>query len=208
MANEPLTGAGTQCVVLGRSRQVSARAMCLMQYKRARTATNPHRGFSFARFDDYMDKGGPVPELRPDLGPCWEWTGARNATGYGITPKPFMGTRLAHRVSLALDLGEAVTAEAVMHLCDNPACCRPSHLKPGTRRENSLDAKAKGRTVSGKEGMTECKNGHPRTPANTRKYQRPDGYIETKCIPCRKLWGKELARKRKALRQEKKRKQE
>ena len=206
MANEPLTGAGTQCVVLGCSRQVSARTMCLMHYKRARRASEPRQGFSFARFDEYVDKGGPVPELRPDLGPCWEWTGARNAHGYGVIPKPFMGTRLAHRASLALDLGEAVTAEAVMHLCDNPACCRPSHLKSGTQRENLLDAKQKGRTRSGKEGMTECANGHARIPENTSRYMRPDGYIETKCIPCRKQWSKKLTRQRKTLRHEMKRK--
>lgn len=29
-----------------------------------------------ARFWTYVDRNGPVPECRPDLGTCWLWIGA------------------------------------------------------------------------------------------------------------------------------------
>jgi hypothetical protein len=37
----------------------------------------------------------------------------------------------------------------VLHHCDNPACCRPSHLFLGTAADNSLDMKTKGRSMAG-----------------------------------------------------------
>lgn len=32
-----------------------------------------------------------------------------------------------------------------MHLCDNPRCIEPTHLQLGTHKDNSQDAKKKGR---------------------------------------------------------------
>jgi hypothetical protein len=36
-----------------------------------------------------------------------------------------------------------------MHACDNPSCCRPSHLSEGTPKENEADMTRKGRRRSG-----------------------------------------------------------
>ena len=36
-----------------------------------------------------------------------------------------------------------------MHLCDNPSCVRPSHLKEGTHKENIQDAATKQRLGRG-----------------------------------------------------------
>lgn len=35
-----------------------------------------------------------------------------------------------------------------MHSCDNPPCCNPRHLSPGTRQDNVDDCVRKGRVVS------------------------------------------------------------
>jgi len=35
------------------------------------------------RFWAKVDKNGPVPAHRPELGPCWIWTAARFKRGYG-----------------------------------------------------------------------------------------------------------------------------
>jgi len=39
--------------------------------------------------------------------------------------------------------------EVVMHICDNPHCINPHHLKAGTYLTNNQDAKAKGRNSIG-----------------------------------------------------------
>lgn len=35
------------------------------------------------RFERFVDRAGPIPLRRPDLGPCWPWLGAPNEDGYG-----------------------------------------------------------------------------------------------------------------------------
>jgi hypothetical protein len=78
-------------------------------------------------------------------GSCWNWTGAKDVGGYGVFS--FMGKRkTTHRLAWELENGCAATpGMVVMHLCDNPACCRPDHLKLGTYFENTLDCHNKGR---------------------------------------------------------------
>lgn len=73
---------------------------------------------------------------------CWTWKGAANGDGYG-TVKKNGKTVLAHRVSLALSTGEDIAGLA-LHSCDNPPCCRPDHLRPGSHKDNSDDRYARG----------------------------------------------------------------
>lgn len=73
---------------------------------------------------------------------CWGWDGAKNIEGYGRFR--FKGKlERAHAVSLSLVLG--YLPKYVMHLCDNPNCVRPSHLKEGTHGLNMRDAYSKNR---------------------------------------------------------------
>lgn len=84
-------------------------------------------------------------------GECWEWTGATNNSGYGCVR--FEGKNYtAHRV--AAYLVGFVDSPArprdqkgtgfILHQCDNPKCCRPSHWKLGTYAENQQEAYARG----------------------------------------------------------------
>lgn len=76
---------------------------------------------------------------------CWNFKGCKTKTGYGrirVNGVHWM----AHRYSLSCHLGRPIAdGMVVMHLCDNPSCVNPEHLKEGTQKENMDDCKAKGR---------------------------------------------------------------
>ncbi len=76
---------------------------------------------------------------------CWPWMLVTDQNGYGRV-RWDRKTLNAHRVAWALDhdLGRMPKLD-VMHLCDNPPCCNPAHLREATESENMQDCFDKGR---------------------------------------------------------------
>lgn len=70
---------------------------------------------------------------------CWTWKAAKDIDGYGKFSIANHGSYRAHRVAALLSGIEIPEGHVVMHLCDNPSCCNPSHLRVGTIQENNLD---------------------------------------------------------------------
>jgi len=82
-----------------------------------------------ARFWSHVDVRGPRE--------CWPWTRARAGAGYGRFSAS--GRLLtASRVAYELTHGPLHSAEA-RHTCDNPPCCNPAHLIPGSHAQNMAD---------------------------------------------------------------------
>lgn len=84
------------------------------------------------------------------LDECWPWTGASTRRGYGKLRRVVDGVRrdlLAHRVVAHLTYGlDLADRDAVaMHRCNNPSCCNPLHVVPGTQSANVRQAVAQGR---------------------------------------------------------------
>lgn len=105
-----------------------------------------------ARFWSKVDKNGPIPPHRPELGPCWLWTGSKARGGYGkISCGPAMTRRMlqTHRVAYELENAPIPDGYFCCHHCDTPGCVRPSHLFAGTNADNVRDCKAKGRIGKG-----------------------------------------------------------
>lgn len=106
------------------------------------------------RFWSKIDKNGPVPPHRPELGPCWVFTAAHSPLGYGAI---FVGSKRertnrvvrAHRVAWEIANGPPGEGLIVLHGCDNPPCCNHSHLCLGTHADNVADKIAKGRIPTG-----------------------------------------------------------
>ena len=74
---------------------------------------------------------------------CWEWIGARSASGYGVYGKP---NKYAHRVSYVLHYGKLPMNLFVCHKCDNPICVNPYHLFLGNHSDNMKDRNKKKRS--------------------------------------------------------------
>ena len=94
------------------------------------------------RFWSKVDKNGPVPSEAPELGRCWLWT-ASNIRGYGQFQ---IGSRTgntrkmvkAHRFAYEHVVGAIPDGLQIDHLCNNPTCVNPSHLRTVTARVNVL----------------------------------------------------------------------
>lgn len=107
------------------------------------------RAWPFLKLENFwpkIDQGGPKE--------CWPWTAATFPKGHGAFASydPATGKRYmvrAHRLVHFLATGEQ--PEAVMHDCDNPACCNPAHLVSGTVLLNNVDRDKKDRVRHGQE---------------------------------------------------------
>lgn len=79
-----------------------------------------------------------------DPAACWPWANGRCGCGYGAVR--WQGRQMyAHRLAYELVNGPIPPGLLVRHLCDNPLCCRPSHLALGTHADNMADMARRGR---------------------------------------------------------------
>jgi hypothetical protein len=115
------------------------------------------------RFMSKVDKAGPIPDYRPDLGPCWLWTGFIADTGYGKFTVGATSPRGAHRWLWEQINGPASSKLHIDHLCRVRRCVNPDHLELVTHSEN-IRRGAHPRYNSLK---THCPQGHPYDEANT-----------------------------------------
>jgi len=145
------------------------------------------RGDHERRFWAKVNKVGPVPEHRPELGPCWLWTGYVSSTGYGIfsTEQDLM---LAHRFAWKLLVGPIPARRQLDHLCRVRNCVKamadedgPAHLEPVTHRENVL--RGTGMTARAAR-KTHCPQGHPYDEANTIWERTVRGRRARRCRIC------------------------
>lgn len=97
---------------------------------------------------------------------CWEWQGARSASGYGwiklSNPRRYV---VVHRLAWSEVHGPIPDGLMILHSCDNPPCVNPDHLSLGTHADNMLDRQVRGRHANARK--TECPHGHPYDEENT-----------------------------------------
>lgn len=137
--------------------------------------SDPRHAPPDVRFWAKVNKDGPIPENRPELGSCWLWTASLDPHGYG---QFWSGKRLmrAHRWAYINANGEPPPGTEQDHLCRVPACVRPSHQEPVPHRVNNLRGIS---PTAGNARKEECPKGH------TYSFNR-DG--TRRCDECRLEW--------------------
>lgn len=83
---------------------------------------------------------------------CWPYMGGRKEAGYGNffirRDPPTKDGRMffmnAHKFAFQLVNGDIADGLVVRHTCDNPPCCNPKHLIPGTAKMNVADSIERG----------------------------------------------------------------
>ena len=125
-----------------------------VRYRPRHRATSPHVGSARVLLVDEGEINVLAAKFWPDVnmaGPeeCWEWARGRGGTGYGGFYWKGL-THTAHRIAFMLAYGSMPEPpNFVLHRCDNPACCNPRHLYPGTKKQNSRDMVDRGRHKNG-----------------------------------------------------------
>ncbi len=116
---------------------------------------------------------------------CWEWTGRKDALGYGRFD--WANTSVpAHRVAYEAAIGRVPSGMELDHICRNRGCCRPDHLEAVTHAENMRRSEPARRT--------HCPQGHPYDAANTRPRSGSGGRV---CKECHRIdTGRPEARER------------
>lgn len=161
------------CSVEECGRPVAAFGLCDPHYRHQRAGKTPGAirpvGLPLeVRFWSKVNKDGPVPDCRPDLGACWLWTSTLSH-GYGVIQTGTLASPkmvLAHRMAWEMEHGCRIPdGNEPDHLCRVTACVNPAHLEPVTHRENML----RGNTFAAREAaVTHCPQGHPYDEENTR----------------------------------------
>ena len=97
---------------------------------------------------------------------CWIWTAAVGKSGYGAFR---IGGRkgkiiMPHRFSSFLSHDNFYEDMLYLHSCDNPICCNPNHLRPGTSIDNIKDRTKRSRNKTQRPG-----NGYIKINSDKRK---------------------------------------
>lgn len=71
---------------------------------------------------------------------CWNWSKSKNSAGYGQFQRDGKYW-LTHRFVVTETQGPIPSNHVVRHMCHNPACCNPKHLKTGTGLDNYNDSR-------------------------------------------------------------------
>lgn len=171
------------------AKQYRSKARCARgEAKRGRVLI---RGTFRERFEARVDRNGPVPEHRPELGPCHLWTAGLFSEGYGHVHDTHgeigrpRGEYKSNRVAWMLYQGPIPEGLIVRHKCDRPACVRIEHLELGTQAENMEDKYARGRAKRATSEESILSSQRARERLADRKAGLPLRPREIRCSHCR-----------------------
>jgi hypothetical protein len=133
------------CSIDGCALPVRARGWCRNHWYRWRKHGDPLAGLPVG-YGEQLRQLLAAAVVSKDRSTCWlDWPGS-HSHGYPC----IANTKVAHLVLIADGRAKpAAPANHALHSCDTPECWNPDHLRWGTHRENTADAKARARIARG-----------------------------------------------------------
>ena len=111
-----------------------------------------------------------------DFERCWEWPGTRRKKdGRAMAGRAFYAYRAVYEAAT----GAPCPSGSAHHLCENPGCINPMHLKFVTQGEHLAEHDLAG--DNHQADKTHCPQGHPYDEANTYHWNG-----ERHCRICRR----------------------
>jgi len=110
---------------------------------------------------------------------CWLWTSGvngKNLPYFSLAGKRVLAYRVVYKImNPEWDIDNS--REVMRHMCtdmngvhvDNPLCCNPLHLMPGTHEQNMLDMVLRGRSGLTMAALRDIINLHKQFPELTQK---------------------------------------
>lgn len=134
------------CEAEGCDRPYLAKGMCNMHYKRAHAKPKKSRPTREERFWAKVEKTDG----------CWNWTGMTSGDGYAMFYiSNERGKTMAYRYSYELHVEPIKDGMVIDHICHNPLCVRPDHLRQVTHKQNLENlAGLKANNKSGYQGVS------------------------------------------------------
>lgn len=151
MIRYDLPESATECSVIDCGRPIYGHGFCSAHYQRWRKHGDPRPDVPIRRVDASLSERFWA---KVNKGPgCWEWLGSKHPSGHG-TIRVGAGPKYAHRVSLEM-AGQAIPQGCeVDHICMNPSCVRPDHLRVATRKQNEENKPMRRASASGLRGVS------------------------------------------------------
>jgi hypothetical protein len=124
---------------------------------------------------------------------CWLWSASTSTTGYGQFAVKRGAKKCvvrAHRFAYEITHGPIPAGLVIDHLCNEPLCVNPAHLRAVTNRENVL--RGSGPTAQNAR-KTHCPRGHAYDAGNT--HVNPNGQrVCRECLRARAARNRAKAR--------------
>jgi hypothetical protein len=105
------------------------------------------------RFNSKVNTNGPIPTNHPELGPCHIWTAGTFNTAYPKFKCEGKAVR-AHRLAYTWVNGVIPDGLSIDHICSNPLCVNPKHMRLATTQQNNINQKRSIRNKSGRKGVS------------------------------------------------------
>lgn len=123
-----------ECTIDGCPKPILYKGLCQTHYHRVRVYGDPHVFKKIHHPGSEVDRFWAKVERGPG---CWLWKAATQNGGYGRFFTSSNGMQMAYRYAYEITKGAIPEGAQLDHMCHQPSCVNPDHLRPVTSKQNN-----------------------------------------------------------------------